>query len=477
MVDLIQVSFPKEAAAETIKYAVIVARKDGKWLFCRHRDRDTLECPGGHREAGETAVQAARRELYEETGAIDYVLKEIGPYRATHFGGGSSVGMLYYADVERLAPIPAGSEIAEVFLLDELPARWTYPEIQPYLLEKACPGYRPQLLPRHYTAAYVMDRQGLVFRDEDACNLDQLNYSFALVKDGRVTGEHWRCIDAYKAYIAKHPHILPVVSVGGWGAGGFSEAASTPEGRQRFVSSALELMEQHGFLGLDMDWEYPGSSAAGIASSPTDRENFTLLLQALRQGLDSLTVKDGKYRLLASALGASSELVGHIDCLKVGTLLDQINLMTYDMYQMRRCAHHTALYAGNDKHGYSAARAVSEYTAAGIPAQKIMLGCAFYARMFEHDGSIMPPLLAPCPGYAGASMPYFRIIREEGLTMAFDDQAKAAYAYDNSRFLTFDNPASIACKRAYVQENRLMGLMCWEYGEDNKGELLHAMHG
>ena len=81
----------------------------------------------------------------------------------------------------------------------------------------------------------------------------------------------------------------------------FSQAASTADGRARFVDSTLVLMERYGFLGVDIDWEYPGSSAAGIASSANDRKNFTLLLQALREGLDSLTAQDGKPRMLAVA--------------------------------------------------------------------------------------------------------------------------------------------------------------------------------
>ena len=77
---------------------------------------------------------------------------------------------------------------------------------------------------------------------------------------------------------------LEVLAIGGWGADGFSQAASTADGRARFVDSTLVLMERYGFLGVDIDWEYPGSSAAGIASSANDRKNFTLLLQALREG-------------------------------------------------------------------------------------------------------------------------------------------------------------------------------------------------
>ena len=126
--------------------------------------------------------------------------------------------------------------------------------------------------------------------------------------------------------------LLPVVSVGGWGADGFSQAAATAEGRSLFVTSTLELMQQHGFLGVDIDWEYPCSDMAGIAASPDDRENFTLLMQELRQGLDRLTAQDGRKRLLACALGASPSLAENIDCKAIGHLTDQINLMTYDLY-------------------------------------------------------------------------------------------------------------------------------------------------
>ncbi len=477
MVSMISVTFPQYVDDAQIKYAVIVARRNGKWLFCRHTQRTTLECPGGHREAGETPLETAHRELYEETGAVAYELTEVGPYQVTRFGGGSSCGMLYKAEIDVTEALPQGSEIAETLELDALPDNWTYPEIQPCLLKRTCPDCADVRTYRHCTAAYVMDRQGVVYRDEDACAMDQLNFSFGLVKDGKVTGSHWRSIEAYKTYIALHPHILPVLSVGGWGAGGFSEAASTPERRTRFVESTMALLEEHGFLGLDIDWEYPGSSVAEITSSPDDKENFTLLMQALRDGLDALAAKDGKHRLLACALGASASLVENIECEKIGRIADQINLMTYDMYRSRFCGHHTALLPSAKAEYMSAAQAVADYSAAGIPAEKIMLGCAMYARVFAHDGQCMPPLFASSPSIGNETMPYFRIKADPALTFAMDDTAKAAYAYDNCRFLTFDTPSSISCKLDYVKNNRLMGLMCWEYGEDDQGELLRAMQG
>ena len=129
-----KVEFSESVKDETLKYAVIAARYKGKWVFVKHRERDTLEIPGGHREAGENIAQTAARELFEETGAVKYSLIQLFPYRV------NDNGMLFYAEIEELGELP-DSEIERVELLDEPLAElsgWTYPEIQPFLLEKIC---------------------------------------------------------------------------------------------------------------------------------------------------------------------------------------------------------------------------------------------------------------------------------------------------------------------------------------------------
>lgn len=113
-----------------VKFSVIAARYQNQWVFCRHREREAWEIPGGHLESGETPEKAARRELYEETGAVEADICPVCIYSY------DKVGMLYYADIKKLEPLPKSSEIAEIRYFDYLPDSLTYPQIQPALFHR-----------------------------------------------------------------------------------------------------------------------------------------------------------------------------------------------------------------------------------------------------------------------------------------------------------------------------------------------------
>lgn len=135
---MVQVAFYDKAEESIFDFAVIIAIKDGKWVLCRHKDRKSWEFPGGHREPGECMEDTARRELYEETGAVQYTLHPVCAYSCLRQGERASFGMLYYAEVKESGSLPA-FEIAEVKLYDKFPTErefWTYPDIQPFLLRK-----------------------------------------------------------------------------------------------------------------------------------------------------------------------------------------------------------------------------------------------------------------------------------------------------------------------------------------------------
>lgn len=138
---MLEVKFYDEVADELLKFAVIISKTEGNWVFCRHRERETYEVPGGHREPGETIVETARRELMEETGAVLFDIKPICAYsvkgktRVNESENDESFGMLFYADIYSFEELH--SEIEEILITDSLVENWTYPLIQPKLLEEA----------------------------------------------------------------------------------------------------------------------------------------------------------------------------------------------------------------------------------------------------------------------------------------------------------------------------------------------------
>ena len=137
---MLEVKFYDTVDDSLLKFAVIISQSNGKWVFCKHKERDTYEVPGGHREAGENILEAAKRELQEETGAVKYEIKPICVYSVigktrVNNTGEETFGMLYFAEITEFAK-ELHSEMEKVVLMDELPENWTYPLIQPKLIEK-----------------------------------------------------------------------------------------------------------------------------------------------------------------------------------------------------------------------------------------------------------------------------------------------------------------------------------------------------
>lgn len=135
-----EVKFYEDTEDKLLEFAVIISKYQGKWVFCKHKDRNTYEIPGGHREENEDILNTAKRELYEETGATDFEIEKICVYSVTgktrvNQSGKESFGMLYYADIKELDK-ELHSEIEKVLFLDELPNEWTYPLIQPVLIKE-----------------------------------------------------------------------------------------------------------------------------------------------------------------------------------------------------------------------------------------------------------------------------------------------------------------------------------------------------
>ncbi len=345
--------------------------------------------------------------------------------------------------------------------------------------------------------------------------LTHVNYAFACIADGRVVnfmaanyarlaetdsalaalGYDAACakenanLGLARALKAAHPQLKVLISIGGWAAEGFSDAASSPENRERFADSALAFMHEHGFDGLDLDWEYPCSTIGGIRARPEDRQNFSALLRLLRTRLDAASDSagrsgDARY-LLSIATGVIPEHLEGVDLPEVSPLLDFIGLMTYDLYNgwSTRSGHHANLFASkSDVSGDSAARSVRWFLGAGVPASKLVLGAAFYGRGMNGVADSNDGLMQASSAGSNFTRTYDEIrsalSAPSSWARHWDEAAQAPYLYDRAAgsFLSYEDPQSLRSKGQYVREHGLGGAMFWEYSNDRSGELLAALH-
>lgn len=109
--------------------AVIIARHKNKWILCKHKERDTWEFPGGHREEHESILETAKRELFEETGAIEFEIRPVCAYSLRRYA------MLFYAEVKEIGALP-NLEMEKIGLFDEIPKNLTYAYLHGELIKK-----------------------------------------------------------------------------------------------------------------------------------------------------------------------------------------------------------------------------------------------------------------------------------------------------------------------------------------------------
>jgi len=331
---------------------------------------------------------------------------------------------------------------------------------------------------KHHLAGYLADWGNWDGNNMDVRKLTRLNYAFALVSENRVHCDSLKKVHWIKIFKQINPNLETFLSIGGWGADGFSDAALTNESRNCFAETALSLLTQYGFDGIDVDWEYPCRDYANIKARPEDRSNFTLLLKTLREKLNALEDKNCQSHPLTIAAGAAKLFADDMELDKITPLLDTINLMTYDFHTVGpKPGHHTNLYTSVYDKGSSADKSVEVYLNSGVPADKIVLGAAFYGRSWSGLDPSNQPIGQN--GQVGKSYSYAAlkdtIIDKGQFKRYWDDTAKAPYLSDGSNFITYDDTESLTHKVKYVKEKGLAGIMFWEWSEDKEDELLNTL--
>ena len=333
-------------------------------------------------------------------------------------------------------------------------------------------------------AAYVVHGELKNVSPEQALALDVINVAFAHCVNSQISFEHTEDLEYLPVIRSYNPNIKILFSVGGWGSGGFSPMASTDQSRKSFACSCLDFVLEYGLDGIDIDWEYPCLDWAQIEASPDDKVNFTLMLEEIRNTFDRSPRPD---LMLTIAVGNDSYFIKNTEMNKVAKLLDYVSVMTYDM---RGCSdtltgHHTNVYsysAPDPRRGIrSVQHSVEIYANAGVPLNKLVIGAAFYSRMWKNVKCEDPSLHGlNCPADPGNYGPgygelYRDYIDKNGFVSYYDKEAGGAYLFDGSTFISYDNERSLAEKCDFVKKNSLLGVMYWEHSCDNTGMLLEAL--
>ncbi len=307
-----------------------------------------------------------------------------------------------------------------------------------------------------------------------------------------------------KALKSLYPKLKVLISIGGWtGSKWFSDAALTPESRQAFVQSCVDLFIKGNlpdpgwggmggpgaaagvFDGIDVDWEYPAAEGnAGNIYRPEDTQNFTALLAEFRAQLDA--VKPGL--LLTIAAPAGPDKAAKIEVKKIAATLNWINLMTYDYHGTWDMTTNfnsplTSSKKDPSRPPLSTVDTVGLYAKAGAPLSKLVVGVPFYGHGWtgveDKNHGLYQPATGPAAATWEAGTEDYKVLKNKvGYIRYADGLTHNAWLFDGSTFWTYDDPDVMAQKRAYVISKGLRGVMFWELsGDSDDGELIAALAG
>ena len=335
---------------------------------------------------------------------------------------------------------------------------------------------------------YVAGWSGMSMQNVDASKLTHINYAFADIDKGKIVLRLKTDSINLVQLVAKksqNPDLKVIISIGGWAwSNWFSDAALTPESREGFGKSAIELMQKYQLDGIDLDWEYPGQIGEDNGFRPEDKQNFSLLLGEIRRQLDELGTKSKTNYLLTIATGGDQNYIDHTELGDAQKHLDFINIMTYDFYSGldSLTGHHANLYDSKQAPttSKSVLASVERHLKAGVPANKIVLGIPFYGRMWTGVNAQNNGLYQKAKS-VGTIIDY-NIIADKYLDKGFvrfwDESAQAPYLWDrdSTRFISYEDTTSLSLKLHFIEEKGLGGAMFWEYSLDKNNALLNTIN-
>ena len=360
--------------------------------------------------------------------------------------GGQSGGASSQAPTVAPTPTPAGSIVAAYY------TGWS-----------AYQGYTPSKVPVN--------------------KITHLNYAFAKINPS--TG----CIQladpdndrknfaAIRTLKSNNKHLKALISIGGWDYSTyFSDVASTEARRETFAQSCLDFILEHGFDGIDVDWEYPVSGGlAGNINRPQDKQNFTLLLRAIRNKLDAQGKRDGRSYYLTVAGAANTSYLSRIEV----KLVDHIFIMAYDIHGPwdSYSDFNAPLYKPEEsspQYKNSVYDGVKAYLNSGVSAKKLVLGMPLYGYIYQGVSNQNYGLFSRFSSAKSISYNTVRssYLNNSAFTSLRHADAQIPYLYGNNTFITYEDPQSITAKASLAKSMGLAGVGAWELSHDTSNTLI-----
>lgn len=330
-------------------------------------------------------------------------------------------------------------------------------------------GYTPQRIPAdklthlHYAFAKIDPTQNRIALADPA--QDRQNFA------------------ALRQLKQQYPQLKTLISVGGWDYSTyFSDVASTAARRDSFARSIVDFLLEHGFDGVDLDWEYPVSGGlSGNTNRPQDKQNFTLLLRAIRERLDEQGRRDGRRYYLTIAGAANSGYLSKIEPQKVAELVDYIFVMTYDIHGPwdGYADLNAPLYTPQEnspQYKSSVSDGIRAYLQKGVSADKLVLGMPFYGYVYEGVAAQNSGLYSRFSSAKSVSYDTLRsaYLNNRVYTRLYHSTARVPYLYGNNTFVSYEDADSIAAKVSLAKSLKLAGVGIWELSHDTSGTLLNA---
>lgn len=341
------------------------------------------------------------------------------------------------------------------------------------------PGLGPiefeDLTNKKVSIGYFYEGTYAPLKPSDGNKIDILVYSFGRMNEGKVSIGSLTHINQVMAWRREYKMRI-ILAIGGGGSegttAGFSQAVATEESRRIFIDSIMNIIKEYNFDGIDMDWEYPGWDGLTDSTSQ-DVHNFTLFLKELRKEFDEY--KEGL--IITAAVVGTESINKFYEATEVAKYVDYLNVMTYDCNYSAKTSHHTA----PKDTIWSTESAIINWLAKGVDSKKIVIGAAFYGKMFTLSTPVSNP--KDSLGKAASSVKtiqyteiYNSYINNPDFNEYLDTAAEAYYLSDGKIFISYDNPYSIQVKADMVKEYDLGGIMFWDFGSDTTGQLLQAVY-